>query len=43
MGLGLSISYGILNKIHGTMLVKSELGKGTEFIVKIPFDFREVG
>ncbi|MEK6580565.1 MAG: ATP-binding protein, partial [Bdellovibrionota bacterium] len=43
MGLGLSLSYGILTKIHGTIVVESEMGKGTEFVIRIPKDFREMG
>lgn len=43
MGLGLSLSYGILNKLHGSILVESELGRGAEFIVRIPIDYRELG
>jgi signal transduction histidine kinase len=35
-GLGLSISYQIIEKHHGTIEVISELGKGTEFTIKIP-------
>ena len=35
-GLGLSISYGIIEEHNGTIDVKSEPGKGTEFIVSIP-------
>lgn len=36
-GLGLSISYEIIvNKHHGQISCSSELGKGTEFIIKIP-------
>jgi signal transduction histidine kinase len=42
MGLGLSLSYGILLKIHGSIVVESELGKGAEFVVRIPKDFREL-
>lgn len=42
MGLGLSLSYGILNKIQGSLLVESELGKGAAFTVRLPKDFREV-
>ncbi len=42
MGLGMSISYGILNKINGSIVVESAVGKGTEFIIKIPIDFREM-
>lgn len=43
MGLGLSLSYGILNKLHGSILVESELGKGAAFLIRIPRDFRELG
>ncbi len=43
MGLGLSLSYGIVSKLHGSMLIQSELGKGTRFIVKVPIDFRDLG
>jgi C4-dicarboxylate-specific signal transduction histidine kinase len=43
MGLGLSLSYGILNKLHGSILVESELGKGAAFVIRIPRDFRELG
>jgi C4-dicarboxylate-specific signal transduction histidine kinase len=42
MGLGLSLSYGILSKIHGSIVVESELGKGAEFVIRIPKDFREL-
>ena len=36
-GLGLSISYDIITKGHGgDIVVDSEVGKGTEFIIKIP-------
>ncbi len=35
-GLGLSIAYKIIEKHHGTIQVKSELGKGTEFEIRIP-------
>jgi PAS domain S-box-containing protein len=40
MGLGLSLSYGILNKIHGSIVVESELGKGARFTIRLPIDFR---
>jgi len=43
MGLGLSLSYGILSKIHGSIFVESELGRGAEFMVRIPIDYRELG
>ncbi|MEP0870474.1 ATP-binding protein [Trichocoleus desertorum AS-A10] len=35
-GLGLSISQQIIEKHQGTIEVVSELGKGTEFVIKIP-------
>jgi len=48
-GLGLSISYGIVNKHQGELSVKSELGKGTVFSIRLPItvtsphdDFLEV-
>ena len=42
MGLGLSLSYGILSKLHGSMVVESEIGKGAAFLIRIPKDFREL-
>jgi len=35
-GLGLSTSYGIIERHGGTIKVKSEVGKGTTFTVRIP-------
>lgn len=35
-GLGLSVSYGIINKHKGLIEVESEKGKGTTFIIKLP-------
>ena len=35
-GLGLSISYGIMKKLEGTILVESEVNKGTKFTIEIP-------
>ena len=35
-GLGLSISYGIIEKHGGEISVSSEIGKGTEFTIKLP-------
>jgi PAS domain S-box-containing protein len=39
-GLGLSVSYGILSKIHGTVVVESAPGKGAQFQLTLPVDFR---
>ena len=35
-GLGLYIAYGIIQQHNGEILVTSEVGKGTEFIIKLP-------
>jgi PAS domain S-box-containing protein len=35
-GLGMSVSYGIINRHHGTIVLASEEGKGTSFTIKIP-------
>ncbi|MCF8127442.1 MAG: two-component sensor histidine kinase [Deltaproteobacteria bacterium] len=35
-GLGLSICYGILKKMDGDILVRSSVGEGTTFTVKVP-------
>lgn len=41
MGLGLSISYGILSRINASILVESAMGKGTGFTIKLPVDYRK--
>lgn len=35
-GLGLSIAYNTIVKHNGSVVINSELGKGTEFIIKLP-------
>jgi signal transduction histidine kinase len=35
-GLGLSITYGLIKDMNGNIVVKSELGKGTSFVVILP-------
>jgi signal transduction histidine kinase len=35
-GLGVSISYGIVNDYKGDIEIESEVGKGTTFIIKFP-------
>lgn len=42
MGLGLSLSYGMISQLHGTIVVESEIGKGTTFIIRLPQDYREL-
>jgi signal transduction histidine kinase len=39
-GLGLSIAYRIVSNHGGTLRVRSEVGKGSDFIVEIPIDRR---
>jgi two-component system NtrC family sensor kinase len=41
-GLGLFISYGIVRKLGGSVLVESEINKGTTFIIEIPIKFERV-
>ena len=36
VGLGLSVAYGIIQEHEGSIYVKSEVGKGTTFQVKLP-------
>lgn len=43
MGLGLSLSHGMISKIHGSLRIQSEVGKGTVFIIQLPEDFRQLG
>ena len=39
-GLGLSVSYGIINRHRGTITVESVEGKGTTFTIKLPLSER---
>ncbi len=41
-GLGLFISYGIVRRLGGSILVESEINKGTTFIIEIPIKFERV-
>ena len=38
-GLGLPITYGIIERHHGTIHVKSKVGRGTTFDINLPIDF----
>ena len=42
VGLGLSISYGIIKEHNGTIMVKSKIGEGTTFRVRIPVSTQDV-
>lgn len=37
-GLGMSISYRVINDHHGTIEVESEVGKGTKFTITLPIN-----
>ena len=41
-GLGMSVSYGIINRHRGTITVDSVEGKGTAFIIKLPISEKAV-
>jgi signal transduction histidine kinase len=36
-GLGLAVSHGIIHEHGGKILVKSKIGEGTSFFVRLPF------
>jgi len=40
-GLGLSVSYGIVKRHGGEILVESEIGKGTAFILHLPIGYEQ--
>ncbi len=42
IGLGLSVSYGIVERHGGTIEIASEVGRGTTFTVKLPVKGKEV-
>jgi two-component system NtrC family sensor kinase len=37
-GLGLAICYGIIQRLGGSITVKSEVGEGTEFVLFLPYE-----
>ncbi|QCQ22033.1 ATP-binding protein [Desulfoglaeba alkanexedens] len=41
VGLGLSVVYGIIKEHRGSIYVKSDVGKGTNFILRFPLEFGE--
>lgn len=40
-GLGLSIAKELIEKMGGTIMVSSRLGMGSEFLIRIPFEYAE--
>ncbi len=42
-GLGLSITYGLIQELGGSVSVHSEVGKGTEFTVRLPVKMNPSG
>ena len=40
-GLGMSVSYGIIKRHGGEILIESELGRGTNFIIHLPTGYGE--
>jgi signal transduction histidine kinase len=40
-GLGLSLTYGLVQEIGGRISVESEVGKGTTFTVVLPLEYRQ--
>ncbi len=42
IGLGLSVSYGIIKRHDGTIAVDSEIGKGTTFTIRLPLKKKKV-
>ena len=39
IGLGLSITYNIVSRHNGYLIVNSDYGNGTTFIIKLPMHF----
>jgi two-component system NtrC family sensor kinase len=42
-GLGLAVSYGIIKKHNGNIFVRSEIGKGASFFVRLPVESEPAG
>jgi signal transduction histidine kinase len=40
-GLGLTITYGLVKKLHGNISVKSRENEGTTFIITLPIHLQE--
>ena len=40
-GLGMSVSYGIIKRHGGEILIESELGRGTTFVIRLPAGYGE--
>ena len=41
-GLGLYVSYNIIQQHHGKIDIKSQKGKGTEFVISLPISQSKV-
>jgi len=41
-GLGLSVSYYIIDEVGGTISIESEPGKGTKFVIQLPYRAAEI-
>jgi two-component system NtrC family sensor kinase len=41
VGLGLSVSYGLIQSLNGTIRLNSQPGKGSQFIIELPLDAAE--
>ncbi|HEX5679244.1 MAG TPA: HAMP domain-containing sensor histidine kinase, partial [Desulfobacterales bacterium] len=41
-GLGLSITYGLVQEIGGDISVESQVGRGTEFTIRLPLKLESV-
>ena len=43
VGLGLAVTYGIIQQHQGTITVKSTVGKGTTFTIQLPLTIQQNG
>ncbi|MDP2755458.1 MAG: ATP-binding protein, partial [Nitrospirota bacterium] len=43
IGLGLAVTQGIIERHEGQIKLKSEVGKGTTFVIRLPIAKEEIG